>query len=61
MTMDLYGHMIDANLWQAGRLIGDTSGTSEPPGEDVQPQDIEDRVSQDIEVSQLTSPAWQPG
>jgi hypothetical protein len=27
----------------------------------VQPQDIEDRVSQDIEDSQLTSPAWQPG
>ena len=27
----------------------------------VQPQDIEDRVSEDIEDSQLTSPAWQPG
>jgi hypothetical protein len=23
MTMDLYGHMMDANLWQAARLIGD--------------------------------------
>jgi integrase len=23
MTMDLYGHMIDANLWQAARLVGD--------------------------------------
>jgi integrase len=31
MTMDLYGHMIDANLWQAARLIGDILGTSEPP------------------------------
>lgn len=31
MTMDLYGHMMEANLWQAARLIGDTSGTSEPP------------------------------
>ena len=30
MTMDLYGHMMDANLWQAARLVGDTSGTSEP-------------------------------
>jgi integrase len=30
MTMDLYGHMIDANLWRAARLIGDISGTSEP-------------------------------
>jgi integrase len=30
MTMDLYGHMIDANLWQAARLVGDISGTFEP-------------------------------
>jgi hypothetical protein len=30
MTMDLYGHMVDANLWQAAQLVGDTSGTSEP-------------------------------
>jgi hypothetical protein len=27
----------------------------------VQPQDIEDRVSQDMQDSQLTSPARQPG
>ena len=27
----------------------------------VQPQDIEDRVCQDMQNSQLTSPAWQPG
>jgi integrase len=31
MTMDLYGHMIDANLWQAAQLVGDISGTSGPP------------------------------
>jgi hypothetical protein len=30
MTMDLYGHMIDANLWQAARLVGDISETFEP-------------------------------
>jgi integrase len=30
MTMDLYGHLVDANLWQAARLVGDTSGTSGP-------------------------------
>jgi integrase len=30
MTMDLYGHMIDANLWQAARLVGDISGTPDP-------------------------------
>ena len=23
MTMDLYGHLVDANLWQAARLVGD--------------------------------------
>jgi len=32
MTMDLYGHLVDGNLWQAARLVGDISGTSEPPG-----------------------------
>jgi hypothetical protein len=31
MTMDPYGHMIDANLWQAARLVGGISGASEPP------------------------------
>ena len=30
MTMDLYGHMVDADLWQAARLVGDISGTLEP-------------------------------
>jgi integrase len=35
MTMDLYGHMIDANLWQAARLVGDISGTSEPSEGDI--------------------------
>ena len=29
MTMDLYGHLVDANLWQAARLVGDISGTPE--------------------------------
>jgi integrase len=30
MTMDLYGHLVDGNLWQAARIVGDISGTSEP-------------------------------
>jgi hypothetical protein len=30
MTMDLYGHLVDAGLWQAARLIGGTTGASEP-------------------------------
>jgi hypothetical protein len=32
MTADLYGHLVDANLWQAARLVGDISGTLELPG-----------------------------
>jgi hypothetical protein len=39
MTMDLYGHMIDANLWQAARLVGDISGTFEPFELDVEGND----------------------
>ena len=31
MTMNLYGHLLDANLWAAARRIGDTSGTSGAP------------------------------
>ena len=30
MTMDLYGHLVDANLWQAARLVGDITGALEP-------------------------------
>jgi len=30
MTMDLYGHLVDASLWQAAQLIGGTTGASEP-------------------------------
>jgi hypothetical protein len=29
MTMDLYGHLVDTNLWQAAPLVGDISGTRE--------------------------------
>ena len=29
MTMDLYGHLVDASLWQAARLIRGTTGASE--------------------------------
>ena len=31
MTMDLYGHLVDASLWQAARLVGGITGASEPP------------------------------
>jgi len=33
MTMDLYGHLVDANLWEAAQAIGDILGTSEPTGQ----------------------------
>jgi hypothetical protein len=39
MTMDLYGHMVDANLWQAAQRIGDISGTFEPPGAAIENDD----------------------
>ena len=32
MTMDLYGHLVDGNLWQAAQIVGGISGASEPPG-----------------------------
>jgi Phage integrase family len=32
MTMDLYGHLVDASLWQAARLIGGTTGHLSYPG-----------------------------
>jgi hypothetical protein len=39
MTVDLYGHLVDANLWQAARLVGDISGTFEPPGQSDEADD----------------------
>ncbi len=29
MTMDLYGHLIDRNLWDAAERIGGTAGAPE--------------------------------
>lgn len=36
MTMDLYGHLIDRNLWAAAAQLGDMSGTSTPTDGDGQ-------------------------
>ncbi len=33
MTMDLYGHLVDGNLWQAARVVGGISGASKPSGQ----------------------------
>ena len=43
MTMDLYGHLIDQNLWDAARKIGGTTGAragyeagiTKPPGKET--------------------------
>jgi hypothetical protein len=35
MTMDLYGHLIDRNLWAAAALFGDTSWTRADLNDDV--------------------------
>jgi hypothetical protein len=32
MTMDLYGHLVDGNLWQAAQVVGGISGAFEPSG-----------------------------
>ena len=29
MRMDLYGHLIDRNLWEAAQKVGGTTGASE--------------------------------
>jgi integrase len=39
MTMDLYGHLVDANLWQAAQLVGGTTGASEPRREGIRTDD----------------------
>ena len=34
MTMDLYGHMIDRNLWDAAQRLGGTMGAGPDDGRD---------------------------
>jgi len=42
MTMDLYGHLIDHNLWAAAERIGGTPGAPTPlrPGDDEAPGEV---------------------
>jgi hypothetical protein len=42
MTMDLYGHLVDQNLWDAAQRIGGNgdipelgAGITKPPGEET--------------------------
>ena len=44
MTMDLYGHLVDANLWEAARAIGGILGASEPPGQQERTQTTRERT-----------------
>jgi hypothetical protein len=48
MTMDLYGHLVDGNLWHAARIVGGISGASEPHG----PHD------QETEEPEVDGNAW---
>lgn len=36
MTMDLYGHLIDQNLWDSAKKVGGTLGAFEPDAESDQ-------------------------
>lgn len=40
LTMDLYGHLMDANLWETAGAIGGILGASEPP--EQQDEDTDD-------------------
>jgi integrase len=39
MTMDLYGHLVDANLWEAAQAIGGILRASEPPVQQAEDND----------------------
>lgn len=39
MTMDLYGHLVDANLRGAAQAIGGILGASEPPEQQDEDED----------------------
>jgi len=45
MTMDLYGHLIDHNLWAAARRVGGILGASEP---DAEPGDEDGRSGEGL-------------
>jgi hypothetical protein len=34
MTMDLYGHLIDRNLWDTAQRLGGMLGARQPPPEE---------------------------
>ena len=45
MTMDLYGHLIDHNLWAAAKRVGGILGASEP---DAEPGDEDGRSGEGL-------------
>ena len=40
MTMDLYGHLVDDNLWAAARAVGGILGASEPSEQRDEDEDV---------------------
>jgi hypothetical protein len=47
MTMDLYGHLIDQNLWDAAKRVGEASGDNtgirEPNADELQDRDRDEQ------------------
>lgn len=46
MTMDLYGHLIDQNLWDAAKKVGYLSGTTKAAEADSDTTDEPDAPSE---------------
>ena len=44
MTMDLYGHMIDRNLWDAAQRLGGTTGARP----DEEPDDADGALAESL-------------
>ena len=45
MTMDLYGHLIDDNLWDSAKRLGGILGASEPDEETGENEDDDETGS----------------
>ena len=45
MTMDLYGHLIDDNLWDSAKRLGGILGASEPDEETGEDEDDDETGS----------------
>jgi site-specific recombinase XerD len=57
MTMDLYGHLVDASVWQAARLVGGTTGASERPQARIRTEPEPGRDAKTVKSWAFT---WEP-